>query len=122
MARSLSYYTSWATTCEALLGWDLAKAFALVEGTSFKSTEPARRLHELAQIAQARPAVRTLLDEIDDSVVNRLADVDEEFSQAFDAYQKEFGCRVLNEISEPTLAGNAVAAAEADSKPDCSRL
>lgn len=93
-----------ANTCEALLGWDMAKTFELVGGSSFKSTEPARRLHELTQMAEARPAVRALLDEINEHTVDRLAEVDEAFAEAFDSYLKTYGCQVLNEISEPTMA------------------
>ncbi len=93
-----------ATTCETLLGWDMAKTFTLVDGTSFKSTEPARRLHELAQMAQSHPGIRELLDEVDDSVVDRIGEVNEDFAQAFALYLKTYGCQVLNLISEPTLA------------------
>lgn len=93
-----------ATICEELLGWDTAKTFALVDGTSFKSTEPARRLHELAQMARAHPGLRALLNEMDNGIVDRLGGVNAEFAQAFAAYLKTFGCRLLNEISEPTLA------------------
>src|SRR5205807_4822096 len=47
-----------AFTCRDLLGWDDRQTFALLDGLSEKSSEPARRLAELAQIAGRRPAVR----------------------------------------------------------------
>jgi phosphohistidine swiveling domain-containing protein len=92
------------SNCEELLGWDEQQSFKLVSGTSFKSTEPARRLNELAQIAQARPAVRALVEDLSRARVERLAEVDAEFAAAFDAYMKEYGCRALRyEVADPTL-------------------
>jgi phosphohistidine swiveling domain-containing protein len=93
------------TTCRELLGWDEAKSFELVSGTSYKSTEPARRLNELSQMAQERPAVRQLLENIDDHTLDRLTDVDGEFAQAFFDYQRTYGCRTIRwGIKDATLA------------------
>lgn len=91
-------------TCRDLLGWDEAQTFALVAGLSTTSTEPARRLAELAALAQAKPAVRELLSTVDDGTLVRLRTLDPEFATALDAYQQQFGCRCLSlEIADPTL-------------------
>ena len=93
------------STCQELLGWDEAQAFELVSGTSYKSTEPARRLNELAQMAEKRPSVRKLLEHIDDQTVERLTEVDREFAEAFSNYQRTYGCRTIRwGIKDPTLA------------------
>ncbi len=87
-----------------LLGWGDRKTFELFGGLSEKSSEPSRRLAELASMAATRPALRALLEEIGDQTAARLAEVDQEFAAALAAYQREFGCRTLGEITEPTLA------------------
>jgi phosphohistidine swiveling domain-containing protein len=93
------------STCQELLGWGEAKAFELVSGTSYKSTEPARRLNDLAQMVQERPAIRNLLESIDDHTLDRLADVDGEFAEAFFYYQRNYGYRTIRwGIKDPTLA------------------
>ncbi len=93
------------TTCRELLGWDEAQAFELVSGTSYKSTEPGRRLHELAQMAHDRPALRRLLEQIDDKTVERINEVDQEFITAFNSYQRTYGCRSVRwEVLQPSLA------------------
>jgi len=92
-------------TCQELLGWDESQAFDLVSGTSYKSTEPGWQLNELAQMAQERPAVRDLLEHIDDHTSDRLTDVDGEFAEAFNNYQRTYGCRVIRTgIKDPSLA------------------
>jgi pyruvate,water dikinase len=92
-------------TCQEVLGWDEARAYDLVSGTSYKSTEPARRLKELAQMAQENPAVIQLLKQIDDQTLDQLAVVDPEFTKAFLDYQRIYGCRTMKwGIQEPTLA------------------
>ena len=94
-----------ATTCDELLGWDLARATELVSGTSHRSTEPGRRLHELGRTAAARPAVRALLDRPDANTVDRLQAVDPEFATAFAAYLESYAHRALGyTLGEPTLA------------------
>lgn len=93
-----------AFACRDLLGWDDTHTTDLFAGLSGKSSEPARRLAELTHLAQARPAVQALLQHIDTDTVARLADADPEFAAAFTAYQHEYGCRALREITDPTLA------------------
>lgn len=94
-----------STTCQDLLGWSESQAFELVNGTSFKSTEPARQIHVLAQMARERPAIMRLLESADWQTVNRITEVDETYTAALAAYMKEFGCRAIRyEIAEPTLA------------------
>jgi phosphohistidine swiveling domain-containing protein len=93
------------STCRDLLGWDEAQAFELVSGTSYKSTEPGRRLHELAQMAYDRPAVRRLLEQIDDEIATRLEEVDQGFADAVASYQRTYGCRSIRwDVLYPSLA------------------
>ncbi len=68
-----------AFTCRELLGWDEPRAFHMLNGLSYKSTEPARALAELARMAQQKPAVRRLLERIDEDVAGRIADTDAAF-------------------------------------------
>jgi rifampicin phosphotransferase len=94
-----------AFTCRDLLGWDENKAFELLSGLSYKSTEPSRRLTALAQMARERPAVRQVLEEIDESTAGRLPEIDAEFAEAFASYQRQFACRALGYgVSDVTLA------------------
>ena len=94
-----------AFACRDLIGWDDRQALELLNGLSEKSSEPARRLTELARMAGDRPAIRSLLEYVDENTIHRLAEVDEEFATAFATYQREFGCRALSyEFREPTLA------------------
>ena len=93
-----------AFACRDLLGWDDLKTFDLFSGLSEKSSAPARHLAELAQLAHERPRIRTLLEQLDDHTVERLADADRDFAAAFANYEREFGCRALHEVAMPTLA------------------
>ncbi len=91
--------------CRDTLGWDERKVFDLLSGLSEKSSEPARRLAQLAQMARARPAIRNLLGQIDTDTVQRLADADKAFKNAFSSYQKEYGARALRvDIADETMA------------------
>jgi len=91
------------TTTQELLGWDEAHTMELVTGLSTKSTEPSRKLAELAQMARARPAVRELIER--GSTLDAIAQVDSEFATAFEKYLKEYGCRSLAfDLNEPTIA------------------
>lgn len=94
------------TSCERLLGWDVARAMSLVSGTSYKSTEPARRLAALASAAVADSSVRTLLQQGGDPAFARIAETSPAFAAAVDEYLQEYGCRALGHITvaEPTLA------------------
>ncbi len=92
-------------TCRDLLGWDEGQTFELISGLSEKSTEPARRLAELARMAGEKPDVHRLLEHLDEHTARHLVDADEEFAAAFAAYQREFGCRALRyEVADPTVA------------------
>jgi pyruvate,water dikinase len=94
-----------AFACRDLLGWDDRETFDLFSGLSATSSEPSRRLAQLAQMARERPGVCALLEQIDHKTVERLADVDRDFADVLAAYQREFGCRALrNEVADPTLA------------------
>jgi rifampicin phosphotransferase len=92
-------------SCRDVLGWETRQTMELVSGLSEMSTEPSRRLAELADMARGRPAVRAALRSIDGTAATRLRQTDPEFAAAFDAYQDEFGVRALGEdVREPTLA------------------
>jgi phosphohistidine swiveling domain-containing protein len=94
-----------AEACRELLGWDTAKTLILLEGLSTASTEPARRLADVARLARSRPAVRELLAKVDETSPGRLADVDPEFARAFSEYVEAVGHRSLRyDVIEPTLA------------------
>jgi pyruvate,water dikinase len=94
-----------AEACRELLGWDTPKTLTLLEGLSTISTQPARQLAHLAQLAQAKPAVRELLADVDETTPQRLAHVDAEFARAFSDYVEANGRRALRyDVIEPTLA------------------
>ncbi|MEX0783445.1 MAG: PEP-utilizing enzyme [Dehalococcoidia bacterium] len=90
--------------CEEKLGWTDRQVVELLSGLSVASTEPSRRLAELARLAAERPAVRQLIESGGADAYSRLVALDAEFAAAFDAYQHEFGCRALRyEVVDPTL-------------------
>ncbi len=94
-----------AEACRELLGWDLASTLTLVEGLSTTSTEPARRLAQLADIARTKPAVRELLKKVDEKTPRRLTAIDPEFAEAFSDYVRATGHRAVRyDVIEPTLA------------------
>jgi pyruvate,water dikinase len=77
----------------------------LVSGTSYKSTEPARKLHELTRLAAERPAIRALFEQPSTASIDRLDTRDSEFAEAFSAYLDRYGHRALGyTLGEPTLA------------------
>ena len=93
------------TTCERLLGWDMADTLRMVSGTSFKSTEPARQLHHLTDMAKERPAVLEPAGTAEDLIVDRLYQVDPGFAGAFARYLEEYGHRALGDTSaDSTIA------------------
>jgi len=94
-----------AEVCRELLGWDTARTLSLLEGLSTASTEPARQLARLAQLARSKPPVRDLLARADEASPARLADIDPEFARAFWQYVEAHGHRVLRyDVIDPTFA------------------
>jgi len=94
-----------AEACREMLGWDTTRTLTLLEGLSTTSTEPARQLADLAQLARSRPAVQELLASVDEATPARLAEVDAEFARAFADYVEANGRRALRyDVIEPTLA------------------
>jgi pyruvate,water dikinase len=94
-----------AELCRKLLAWDTARMLALLEGLSTTSTEPARQLAELAQLARSKPAIGELLASVDETTPGRLADVDPEFARAFWDYVDAIGHRsLLYDVIDRTLA------------------
>ena len=91
------------TTTRELLGWDEARTMELVAGLSTKSTEPSRKLAELAQMARERPVVREQIERA--GTLDEIAKLDAAFAMAFENYLKEYGCRGLAfDLNEPTIA------------------
>jgi len=94
-----------AETCRELLGWDTARMLTLLEGLSTASTEPARQLSHLAQLARSRPAVREMLKRVDETTPARLSEADVEFARAFSHYVEANGHRAIRyDVIDPTLA------------------
>ncbi|HSM54236.1 MAG TPA: PEP/pyruvate-binding domain-containing protein, partial [Erythrobacter sp.] len=94
-----------AIACEDLLGWDRRKSLNLLSGLSSQTTEPTRRLAELAHMARERPAVRQLLDQVSRDTPRQLAEADGDFAAAFERYMQEFSHRTLRgDLNEPTMA------------------
>jgi rifampicin phosphotransferase len=84
------------------LGWDDAEALELLSGLSTSSTEPARRLGELAAIIRSRGDLDAL---VGDDGLERLARADPSVDEALRRYRDEFGMRALRyELADPTLA------------------
>ncbi len=93
-----------ALACEELLGWEEHRMYELLGGLSTMSTQPARRLAELAAETADRPWLRELLDRVGPGTWDRIAEEDPVFAEALEAYRHEYGCRALRyEVAEPTL-------------------
>ena len=93
-----------ASACQELFGWDSAKSYELLAGLSSASTEPSRRLAELAAAASRSP-VRALLESTHQPTMDELAHADAGFAAAFEEYQSLYGGRSLRfEIAGPTVA------------------
>jgi rifampicin phosphotransferase len=91
--------------CKDHLGWDTGRAIQLLCGLSEMSTEPGRRLNELARLARPNPAVAELLHDIDRDTERRIGSVDPRLGGALAAYQRTYGCRALAlDVMQPTLA------------------
>jgi len=94
-----------AAACRDLLGWDTVQMLTLLEGLSTASSEPARRLASIAELARAKPAIRSLLQQIDETTPERLAGVDAEFAEAFARYVDATGHRSVRwDVIDPNLA------------------
>jgi pyruvate,water dikinase len=93
-----------AFTCRDLLGWDDPTTLELLNGLSTASTEPGRRLGELAERVRSVPRLSLLLENLNAQTITRLADIDADFADAFARYRREFGCRALRlEVADPSL-------------------
>ena len=89
--------------CVDRLGWTKQKATDLLSGLSSMSTEPARRLHEVAVTARARPRIVEMLED-DDVTLDDLRSADDDFAEALDHYLDEFGVRATAyDVIAPTL-------------------
>ena len=89
--------------CEAELGWQKTKATELLGGLSAMTTEPARRLREVADTARSRSATAQLLDH-EDITLKDLRAADDVFAEKLDDYIDEFGMRATAyDVISPTL-------------------
>ncbi len=94
-----------AFACRDVLGWTDAEAFELLTGLSTASTESARQVVTLAEMAAQRPVVRRLLGRVDAGTADRIAAADPAFAAALDSYRRESCHRALSyEIADPTIA------------------
>lgn len=92
-----------AEVCRELLSWDTHHALGLLEGLSTTSTEPSRRLAEVARLARSRSAAGT--DAADTTTLTRLAECDPDFARAFDEYIAANAHRTMGyDVIEPTIA------------------
>ena len=110
-----AHFTLHAAICFALaelafasteiLGWEESRVWELLAGLSHMSTEPSRRLGELAAIAATRPETRRIITEGGAEALDRLRRTDPAFASEFDSYLEEFGTRALDyDIATPSLA------------------
>lgn len=91
--------------CKELLGWDEARAMSLLSGTSTLSSEPARRLAELAGTINESPVAQKIVTEHSSDVVSRLRQAAPDIAQAFESFMNQYGHRPINyEPGSPTLA------------------
>jgi rifampicin phosphotransferase len=94
-----------AFTCRDLLGWEDRRMLELLNGLSEMSSEPARRLAQLASIGAHSASMRPMLGRLDNRPTDEVIGADAGFAEAFRAYQRDYGCRALGyEVVEPTLA------------------
>ena len=111
------HFTLHAATCVALaelvfasselLGWEEVRVWELLAGLSHMSTEPSRRLGELAGVAAARPETRRIVEEGGGVAIERLRQTDPAFAAALGSYLEEFGTRALDyDAATPSLAEN----------------
>lgn len=109
--------------CETHFGWSKARATDLLGGLSTMSTEPARRLHEVAERARSKPATAELLER-EDVTLDDLRAADSGFAEKLDGYLHEFGIRATAyDVIAPTLGEQdhlvlSAIRAEADYDPE----
>ena len=113
-----------AFACRELLGWSDEEAFELLVGLSATSTEPARRLAELAGAGRrAGPRCARLLDRSREAPWTGWPTPTRSFAEAFAAYQREFACRALRyEMADPIHRRDTGAHPSAARRPARPRL
>jgi pyruvate,water dikinase len=93
--------------CKELLGYDTAKAISLVSGLSETSSEPARRLTELAATVKKDPAAQEIIADAGPDIILRLRQSAPDSARAFETYLDEYGHRAINyDPGSTTLAEN----------------
>jgi rifampicin phosphotransferase len=98
------------TTCQALLGWDVAGALELVSGLSEASSAPTRDLERLAADVWATPAAAEAVaawgpGQPATRLLDRLRAVDPPLADRLADHLDRYGCRVpAYDVAEPTFA------------------
>jgi len=93
--------------CTNELDWSESRTTELFAGLSQWSTEPARQVQALADLARKTPAVSAVLDRQGSATFDDLRSADEEFAAALDEYLANFGIRATAyEVAEPTVGEN----------------
>lgn len=94
-----------SVACRELIGWTDDQTCALLCGLSTTSTEPARALTKLALHAAGNGELRAMVESAGPDAMARIRALDPAFADAFDEYQRRYGCRALRyEVADPTLA------------------
>ena len=93
--------------CKELLGYDTTKAISLVSGLSETSSEPARRLTELAATVKKDPVAQEIITDAAPDIILRLRQTAPDSARAFETYLDEYGHRAINyDPGSTTLAEN----------------
>jgi rifampicin phosphotransferase len=98
-----------ATTCQALLGWDLSQALELVSGLSEASSAPARDLHDLAEAVRAVPLAARAIRGWQPgrplrAVLTDLGHADPALAEGLRDHVERYGCRVpASDVADPTI-------------------
>ncbi len=94
-----------AQACMELLGWGSGEALALLAGTSEASSEPARRLGQVAAMVARSAAARAAVEEGGSELPQRLQAVAPEVADAYAIFIDEYGHRPFGyDPGDPTLA------------------
>lgn len=93
-----------AKVCQELLGMGPAEVLDLLAGLSRRSTEPARRLSALADLARSRPDVLDAIRSGRAQSADDLRAVHPELADGVDAYIRDYGHQGLSrDMIDPTM-------------------
>ena len=90
--------------CQNVLGWSGEKILNLLSGLSGGTTEPVRRLNELARIADGNSDLKEALNGHGNATIEKITALDAEFDRVYRSYLGDFGCRIFHHaVHYPTL-------------------